>query len=321
MKPLPSQKGFTLLETLISVALIGMLLTVLMSVENLVNKEKNKMMSRLDSSIDTLVGERTLYLDFRGLSPSFNLLKVGDDRGGNLHFFDYYFDVPEGLITPNPKDRQFTLEPGKNIFYILHQDPEAGALLNFDPVAAYDVGATPVNFNEAARLTYISVNKNRWISSQRPHFWQQDKLLLFDTNVYLRRSNPVDMTEAPVSPAFLGEVKIQNNQIVGPDLSQYLKTTYRTADAFLRDLPSRGGGQPFVKVRSVRLYRYYLQAYTDHRVVGSPSRLIRDEYINGKFDRPHMISDRVRVVKFSRESVMSKVVRFSIEKLADKNAQ
>jgi hypothetical protein len=229
--------------------------------------------------------------------------------------------VPDSLIAASRKDRAFTLEPGKNTFYFLSQDPISGPLLNFDPVSAYEIGPVPADYNIPATLSFKSVNSNNWISSQRPVFWQQDKLLFFDTNVYERLSNPLNMTEAPTSPAYLGSVDVSTNQLASTTLGPYLKLSYPSVDLFLRNLPSRGGGQPFVKVRHVHFYRYYLQTYIDGRVDGSPARLFRDEYVNGKFEKQHMISDKVKSVKFSRASITNKVVQFSIEKLKDKIAK
>ena len=78
---------------------------------------------------------------------------------------------------------------------------------------------------------------------------------------------------------------------------------------------------PYVKVRAVNFYRYYLQTYRDDRLVGTPARLIREEFIHGKFTQPLMMSDRVKKVIFSRESVMNKVIKFSIEKVETKNSK
>lgn len=318
MRKISSTKGFTLVETMVSLALVGMVILILMSVESLFSKEKSKLTSRMDSNVDTLLGERVLYLDFRGVAPSFNTLKLKDDRG-NL-FFDYYFDIPANMLGAGRGDRVFTLEAGRNVFYLMTQDTEAGGLLNFDPVSAYEIGPIPADFNRAATVTFSSVNKNNWISSQRPQFWQKNKLLLFDTNVYVRKTEPLDMTEAPSIPVFLGSVNVATNQVVSTTLSTYLSSPSTSVDRFLRELQPRGGGQPFVKVRAVRFYRYYLQAYRDDRVMGTPARLMRDEFVDGNFANPQMLSDRVKAVKFSRESVMNKVVKFSIEKLEAKSA-
>jgi len=319
MRKISNQSGFTLIETLVAVGLLALLLVLISSVQNLVSKQTAKSTSRLSNTVDTLIGERTLFLDFRGLSPSFNTLQLRDDRGN--FFFDYYSDVPDSLLASTRKDRIFTLEPGRNTFYFLSQDPVSGPLLNFDPVSAYEVGPIPADYNVPATLTYKSVNNNNWIASQRPQFWTQDHLLFFDTNVYERTRIPLDLMEAPTSPAFLGSVDVSSNQLASMNLAAYLKLSYENVDAFLRNLPSRGGGQPFVKVRHVHLYRYYLQPYTDLRVDGSPSRLFRDEFINGKFDKQHLISDKVKAVKFSRGTITNKVVQFSIEKLQDKIAK
>jgi len=313
------QQGFTLLETVIAVALVGILVLILMAVQKLFVNENGKLINKLESSVDTMLGERVLYLDFRGVNPSFNNLRLPDDNGND--FFDYYPDIPENVISQTKKDRTLILQPGKNVFYLLYQDVDAGPMLNYDPVAAYEVGPIPANFNLAASLTYKSVNHSNWIASQRPRFWQQGKLLFLDTNVSIRKSVPLNLAEAPYRPAFLGAVDLSTNQLVGTNLTPYLKSTYNDVDLFFRELPSRGGGQPVVKLRAVKFYRYYLQIYRDDRVDGTPSRLIREEYVNGKFDRPLMMSDRVRAVRFSRESVLNKVVRFSIEKLHAKEAR
>lgn len=320
MKTIRGVKGFTIIEILISVVLVGMIMMILMSMQNLFAKEQNKFMTRSEGATDTLLGERILYLDLRGATPSFNTVNVKDDRG-NL-FFDYYFDVPESLIATTKLDRVMTLDSAKkNIFYVLAQDSEAGGLLDFDPVVAYQLGAIPANYNIAAPLSYVSVNYNNWISSQRPLFWKDSKLLLFDTNVYVRPAVNFNMAVAPTMPAFVGAVQVSSNQLLDAGMSTFLKSNYKSVDLFLRELQPRGGGMPFVKVRAVNFYRYYLQPYRDDRVIGVPSRLIREEFFQGKFGNPLMMSDRVKTVTFSRESVMNKVIRFSIEKVEMKNSK
>ena len=314
MRTLQNKKGFTIIEIMISVVLIGMVMMILMSMERIISREKTRVGNRAEGNTDKLLGERVLYLNLRGVTSSFNSVNLKDDHG-NL-FFDYYFDIPESLLAKGRTDRLLTLESGKErYFYMLSYDSEAGGMLDFDPVAAYKVGPIPADYNVAAELTFISVNNNNWIASQRPLFWQKDQLLFFDTNVYVRSSTNLDLSEAPTRPSFLGAVDALGNQVVGTGLADYLKANYRNVDTFLRELQPRGGGMPFVKVRPVKFYRYYLQPYRDDRVAGTPSRLMRDEYIGGEFKNQHMLSDRVKTVKFIRESVMNKVVQFSIEKV------
>lgn len=320
MKTNKHNKGFTIIEVLIAVVLAGMVMMVLMSMQRLFSKEQSRITNKAEMGTDTLLGERTLYIDMRGGTPSFNVLNIKDDRG-NM-FYDYYFDAPEAMLGGASLDRELTLEAGKDkVMYVLSQDNLAGGMLDFDPVAAYKIGAIPANYNIAAALTYTSVNANNWISTQRPLFWKENKLLLFDTNVFVRPAANFNMAIPPTMPAFLGRVSIGNNQLVDSGTAFFLKSGYRSIDTFLRELQPRGGGMPFVKVRAVNFYRYYLQAYRDERLVGTPARLIREEFIGGKFGEPLMMSDRVKTVKFSRESVMNKVIKFSIEKVETKNSK
>lgn len=313
-------KGFTVPEILIAVVLASLVMMVLLSMQNLFSKEQSKITNKAEMGTDTLLGERTLYIDMRAGTPSFNTLNVKDDRG-NM-FYDYYFDIPEAMLGNSPLDRVLTLEPGKDkVMYVISQDNLAGGLLDFDPVSAYKIGAIPANYNIAASLTYMSVNNNNWISSQRPLFWKDNKLLLFDTNVYVRPAGSFNMAAAPTMPAFIGRVSAASNQLVDSGAGFYMKSGYRSIDTFLRELQPRGGGMPFVKVRAVNFYRYYLQTYRDDRVVGTPARLIREEFVGGKFTQPLMMSDRVKSVKFSRESVMNKVIKFSIVKVELKNSK
>lgn len=315
-----NNKGFTVMEVLVAVVLAGLVMMVLMSMQRLFSNEQNKITNKAEMGTDTLLGERVLYLDMRAGTPSFNILNVKDDHG-NL-FYDYYFDAPEAMLPGSKLNRELTMIPGKDtVMYVLSQDNVAGGLLDFDPVSAYKVGPVPANYNIAASLVYTSVNANNWISSQRPLFWKEDKLLLFDTNVYVRPTVNFDMSVAPTMPAFLGRVSTSNNQLVDPGASFFLKSGYRNVDMFLRELQPRGGGMPYVKVRAVNFYRYYLQTYRDDRLVGTPARLIREEFIHGKFTQPLMMSDRVKKVIFSRESVMNKVIKFSIEKVETKNSK
>lgn len=312
-----NNKGFTLVEVLFSVVLAGIVMAMIVASQLLMNKETSKLTRELEDSIDTVLAERTILLNLRQVDPSYNNLIQLDDNG--LQFFDYYPDISENMLG-NSNSRTLTLQPnGTTSIHFLIQDLAAGPLLLYDPVAAYNIGPIPTNLNQAASLSFISLNKSNWITGQRPSFWANDQLLFLDSVSKVRPivQNSVNLLTPPRSPVFVGRVN-GPQLIVDPTFANLINYTdpqngqaISNEDAFLRAVPSSGGGQPIVRIRGVKLIKFSIQANQN----GTDAKLFRQIYQgNGVFSSPFMVSDRVLKIIFQRSTVTQKIIYFKIDR-------
>lgn len=313
-----SQRGFTMIEVAIAMGLSAIVLAVVVtSIFNL-TKNQNDISTKIAATVDALLGENSIFVDLRNIEPSFNNVIAQDDQ--NLSFFEHYPDVPESMLTN--RSRTITLSlTGTKEFYFLQTDLMAGPMLVYDPALAYIIGPPPSNPSEAASLTFSSINKNGAVSSQRPLFWVEGKTLLMDTPARVRPivNNQINLLTPPRSSIFVGRVTGQN-LIMDTELSSRLMTTHPSTgaqvadpDTFLRTVPSMGGGSSYVRVRPVRLVRYYLEPQADSTIKGA-AILKKSVYSDGQFSAPFVIMDQIKTIQFHRESVTQKVMTFSIEK-------
>lgn len=317
-----NQKGLTIIDILIGVALMALLGGLISSTHLFMNKQMVSLKNDLDDSIDSKLAERILFADLAGLEPSFNNIRTIDDAG--YGFFDFYPDVPANAVrTPLKREAELSISKQRLEFYVLIQDIKSGALLNYEPSTAYDIGPTPDDFNQAATLAFSSLNKNNWVAVQRPGFWVDDRLLLVDTPARVRpvtATGNLNMSVLPRSPIFVGRVS-GKDLVFENSFKSYFNVTHpdsgveiNTLDKFFRDLPSVGGGQPLVRIRSVRLIKYYLEPYEDNRLQTKPSRLYKSEYVNGKFSDPFLMADKVDKLVFKRDSVLKRMMYFKLVK-------
>lgn len=319
-----NNKGFTAIEMMVGIGLVAILTTIIVSTQLMVTNDQMKLQKQLEQSIDTNLAERIIFTDLANIDPSYNNLTVKDDAG--LQFFDYYPDVPASMLSNVKREVALRLDSKTREFHILAQDTTAGPLMTYDPTAAYKVG-TSDSFDKSADLTFVGLNYQDWIKKNRKYFWLDGKALMLDTPARLR---PVDangnviMTVAPRSPIFVGKVArgaLENDSVIrslvnttNPETGQNIDN----ADTFLRRLPSMGGGLPVVRLRAVRIVKYYLQPYTDNRLEGTPANLYKAVYENGKWSDPFLLADRVEELNLRRDSVTKRMIYFKVKKLKEK---
>ncbi len=152
-------------------------------------------------------------------------------------------------------------------------------------------------------------------------------MLMLDTPARLRpldSAGKVNMKVAPRSPVFVGAVNgealvtdatIQNS--VNLSHPQVSGLRIDSADVFLRRVPSVGGGQAIVRLRPVRLIRYYLEPQKDDTLEGKPAYLYKQAYESGKWSEPMLMADKISSVQLKRDSVLKRMIYFKINK-ADK---
>lgn len=323
-----NQKGFTAVEVVIGIGLTAILTTAIITTQLMVSKDQVALQNSLDDSIDTNLAERTLFIDFNNVDPSYNNLDLKDDAG--LGFFDYYPDLPKSAIKKSiERNATLSLASGRKEFYILVQDPKAGSMMNYDPVAAYLVGPTPADFNVSATLKYDSINRKNWVSQQRAGFWVEGRLLLLDTPARLRPvdiAGNIDMQVVPRSPIFVGRVA---GGLFVPDanITPLVKTTHpetgatiANADIFLRKAPSVGGGQSIVRLRAVRMIKYVLEPQNDVRYGKNAAYLKKSVYENGAWTLPTVLADRVEELHLKRDSVLKRMIYFKVKKTKNSGA-
>ncbi len=320
-----NEKGITLIEVLTALGLVALVMGLMAVVQLQIRKDQIRMTKSLESSIDENLAERIIFKDLNGIDPSFNNLTLKDDKG--KLFFDYFPGTPSGALTGGI-DREVSMNlDGIKEFFFLSQNSAAGSLMFYDPVMAYAVGPTPANFNSAASLEYVSVNKVNWIGIQRPLFWVSGNFLMFDTPAKihgLTAGGDVNFQSAPRSPIFLGIVygndlfPIPTTSSLWPlviNTNPETGATIDSADTFLRNVPSVGGGQTLVRLRSVKVIKYELVA--DAVVSGYKTKtasLFRSTYVNGAFINRFLLADKVDKFLLRRNSVLNRMVNFKVYK-------
>jgi hypothetical protein len=331
-----NQKGITIVELLVGVGLMALVTGVIVATQVNVAKEQNAIVKKLDDSIDQNLAERIIFKDLNSVDLSYNNVTLPDDNG-NV-FFDFYPDIPESSITKE-KERILTLSlKGKKEFYILSQNVNAGALLVYDPVWAYDLGAENGDANVPVPLTFNPGKNQMHLSNEkhgRPGFWEDGIVLMYDTPARIRpiTGNTVDMETPPRSPIFLGGVNPSSGaglQSLNSSVAAFIDTTQpkdgKTAitslDNFLRTVPPIGGGQSVVRVRAVHIFKYYLEV--DTKKVASeyktaPALLYKSTYRNGKFENPMLLADGVGSFTLRRDSVLKRMIYFKVEKAKKNN--
>ncbi|MEK2690513.1 hypothetical protein [Bdellovibrio sp. GT3] len=331
-----NQKGITLVELVVGLGLSAFVVLTVVAVQVQMAKEQTELTRQLDDSIDQNLAERIIFKNLNGIDVSYNNIEVEDDYGNN--FYDFYPDLTTNVLKKRA-DRDFTLNLSKanKVFYALTQDFASGAMLNFDPVWAYDVGPDPGDPNKPASLTFSPGKSRQWISNEdsggRPGFWREGNILFFDTPNRIRPvvNGVVDRLIPPRSPYYLGSINPQSGdklQNITGDAEGIFKMTQPSngaeianLDVFLRALPAVGGGQTIVRARVVKLVKYYVEPDTkknaaDYKV--QPLNLYSAEYSNGKWEGKTLLSDGVDRMILRRDSVMKRMIYFKIYKAEKK---
>lgn len=316
-----NEKGFSLTELIVGLGVSVMVAVFTMTaMGSFIFKQRKAQLSATEY-IDKTIAERVLLLDLRNADPSFNNISAVKDRKG-LGFFDYFPDVPVTLLAE--KERSITLTfdpsidpraPSEIFFLVLDLKTGLKPLVIYDPVAAYIVGPTPKDFNQAASLTYVGLNNNDFLSKQ-DDFWIQDQFYMLDTPARFRPAGADYSRVPPRSPVFVG-VAQGKDLVVNSTINSYVDMSmpwdptkrFMSADNYLRYLPPNGGGQTLVRLKAVKLIRYYLERGNDG------SNFYRQVLTSKGFGVPFLVANRVRRVDFTRRDVTNREISFGIEKM------
>lgn len=320
---LKSKLGFTAVEVVLGLVIAALIWLALTSTLTIFRKEESNVRGGAENAIETAIVERVILADLNNIEVSFNNLKIEDDF--KQEFFQFHSDVPRNVVVGS-LNREITLNAtSKRDFYFLIQDLTAGAMMIYDPAAAYIVGAAPDDFNEAANLSFAGINQDNWVGKIRPEFWRDGRLLMLDTSARVRTlsgDGGVDMAQVARSPIFIGAVQ---GETLEPEseLSSSINSTHpesgqilNSADQFLRTVPSMGGGQPLVRLRAVKMVKYFLQESAQAAGQKSaPMNLMRSVFENGKWGSAVLLATNVESFKIYRESILKKVIYFKIQNI------
>lgn len=316
-----NQKGITLLEMVVGVALMGIMGLVAASFFVFSAKNKKQITEEVEDKVDTILAERILQRDLKNSEPSFNNLLVPDDYG--RRFFDHFTDVMDSESAEEP--RTVTLEMGRTTeFIFLAKNERMGGTMIYTPASAYRIGRPPANPMAAATLTFVSLNKDNIVKRSDPagqgRYWQVGNVLMLDTPTSVRplaESGP-DYSRPARSPIFLGVVEAEGPTRLRPlsllgllDRSNpmYPTETIDSEDQFLREVPPMGGAAPMVRLKVINMVKYYLQRDS---VRADRVNLYRATYKGHGFPAGQLIAQGVSKVEFSRKSARDALIYFKI---------
>lgn len=335
-----NQKGFSFPELVVGIGLSAIVISVVIAVQVQMTKDQSLLIKQLDDSVDQNLAERIVFKDLNGIEVAYNNIVVNDDNGNN--FFDFYPDITETALSGTLKklDRDFTLNyTGKKEFIVVTQNAGAGALLNYDPVWAYDVGPDPGDPNTPATLLFNASKNRKWISNEgnggRKDFWRDGVILMYDTSSRIRQpvNGVIDMKTIPRSPIYVASVSSQTDSLqplsslvsgMFKNTHPYSGKTIDSLDSFLRTLPSVGGGQTIVRLRAIKIVRYYVtlddtKNVSEYKV--QPLKLYMSEYRNGAWSGETMLADGIEKMTFRRDSIVKRMIYFKISKAERKDGR
>ncbi|HRO67356.1 MAG TPA: type II secretion system protein [Pseudobdellovibrionaceae bacterium] len=309
-----NNRGFTLIESVIGIGLLAIVGLVTSAVMIQVGTSQSGLRRGIEENIDVSVAERVIVSDLRRIGPSYNHLQFLDARGKN------FFDLDPEFISKG-EGREVVLGPGgTGSIDFIQYDRTAGGSLVYDAAAAYAVGPAPADVNKAATLSFVSLNNHNWVKNQRPDLWREGQMLFLDTPARLRpltAARTIDFNTPPKSPMFLGVVAGQDLKLP-TGLKQILRTNHPTskrsildADAFLRNLPSVGGGLPLVRLSGVKWVRYGVERDPERK---DSSRIVRYSSSGDRLGDPFVVATDVKSLRFFRKSVKDPLVYFQIER-------
>jgi|GEM_PF-1394382 len=353
-----NQRGFSLLEVVMGLGLSTLLVLAIYVFYSSFNKQIVDLSNEIEIATDIESGQRIMLKDLKMVDTSFGIITVEDDAG--KPFFEYFPDVPENEIPAPVSRTITLKQNGKHELVLLLHDQNAHSIptLNYDPSWAYQITAAGSNPEGTVQFRHVNWAQagtgghGNMISELRrretdpssghvltPGFWNQGQLLMFDMTSNFRL--PAQMGErnkfAPRPPFFVGRVAGSDTGKVAADdagftidnevkkyvnIKHPLNDSYDndSANAFLWGVPGTSGGMPSVRLRPVKLVKYYVkQMYPTHaeEKMRQLVQLYRQTLTNGKWEdkkNNFLIAEKLKSVQFRRNSVTDKSVLFEISR-------
>ena len=317
------QKGFTLPEILIAVAMFAMLGLFTASVMNDLNKMNQQAQKEVEGQTD--ISLATLYLTkiLKSSKPSFNnLINQKDDNG--KEFFDFYSDVPTSQWKDVKEEtRTFTMseKTGQLEFYAFTEDPKQKDAIAYDPRTAYDDVDPVIGMNTSAVLVYRGLDGANFMTKRYPDLWVTGQAFLLRVPIPLRfvPADGVISMEAGSVPrelSFIGLVSgktLSTSSLDSKSLSHLWNhqpvdgSVVNNPDDFFRKIPSVGGSAPLVLIDAIRLMRISMEKNAAGRY-----DLFLSEFKDGNFDSKVFVGTNIKELVLSRESVSRSILRYKL---------
>ncbi|UOF01446.1 pilus assembly FimT family protein [Bdellovibrio reynosensis] len=321
-----NQKGFTLAEMVVGIALMGIMGMVAASFFVFTAKTKNEITNDIEDSVDNIIAERMLLKDLKNSEPSFNNLLTLDDHGNR--FFDYVSDRTDKNV--DNSERVFTLTAaGKSEFIFIATSDKMGPAVMYTPSMAYDVGAPSGNPMVASNLNFRSLNKNGALNVTDPdeptrRLWTPGRILMLDSPALVREMTATgpNYSRPARSPIFLGVIPSEGEVRLAPVIlgnildrsnPMYPNETITDEDKFLRDIPPMGGAAPIVRLKPVMIIKYYLARDKMGKV-----NLMRSTFNGQQFMDAQLFAADIESVVFSRRDAHDSLIYYRIVRSAKK---
>lgn len=316
-------KGFTITELCIAIALSGMVLLAFMDIMQYMRIMENRIRVKSDSQTTQSLAERYVWMHLKNAAPSFNNISQLDDN--NQKFYDLNRDLAATASTAG-MTRKLTLNltGGKTSFLALLSESTTAQLKNgyaevifLDPVKFYNISlaSTPavtalnwslfrnfvndLNPNFLAKATQVL---EVYVPSTMRNVGAPTSTMPNSTSYFIRCTN------VPATPcnteSFGGLVSFknaQNNAVSITDFDNYLKT-----------IPSSSGGIPPLLARSVRLIKYELKKNTVMNYGNNAGDFYYSTWNGVNFDPPVLIGDRIIQVVFARPNISDPTITIDV---------
>jgi prepilin-type N-terminal cleavage/methylation domain-containing protein len=316
-----SQRGFTVLEMMISVGILGLVVVNALGIYISLSRIYEAQRERLDGRIEQSVSFRFISQDLVNASPSLNNINLVDDNG--LGFFDYLPDYPAALLTNAQRTRRIVMSdftqnplvvtPGaitEIIFATI--DVKRMPIIRYDPSRAYQ-SADNSDPDLDGTFTYSGVNNGNAVTGQNAVMWVAGEMAQLYVPSNLR---PVGApaNSMPRFPSFFCTINGTDCNITNPGgvfrfANPLNGNNIGSADEFFRGAPPVAGGTAVVFAAPIRVYRY-------RRVAGvAPNtyNLARDEWKNGAWQPTPNVANEVRRIIFARPNITVPLITFQVE--------
>ncbi|MBS1968796.1 MAG: prepilin-type N-terminal cleavage/methylation domain-containing protein [Bdellovibrionales bacterium] len=317
-----NNRGFSLTELCIAIALGGMVLLAFMDVMQYMRVMENRIRVKADSQTTQSLAERYMWMHLKNAAPSFNNLPMLDDT--NQKFFDLNRDLAATSSSLGlTRKLTMNLTGGKTVFTALLSESTTAQVQNgypevifLDPTKFYNISLgsssnIPLNWDKF-RNFINALNPNFlvkatqvlevYIPSTMRNVGAATTVTPNSTSYFLRCTNvPGSSCSTEDFGGLVSFRNAQNNAIAITDFDNYLKT-----------IPPAGGGIPPILARSVRLIRYELKPNTVMNYGNDAGDLYYSTWNGAAYSTPVLIADRIIQVVFARPNISDPTITIDV---------
>ncbi|WP_413291384.1 type II secretion system protein J [Bdellovibrio sp. HCB337] len=318
-----NSKGFSLLETMIALALLTIVTAATATLIAESTKDIRKLERDIEADTESSIAERVMMRDLKSSEPSFNNVIMNDDTGKG--FFDFITDSVDRASIEN-SSRTYTMNgksAAKKSFAFIVTNESVGGAVIYEPTMAYVIGPEPKSFDDAATLTFQSLNKDGYLQKQSPGYWVDGRILMLDTPVSIRglKNGVPDYSKPPRSPVFVGVVNLQQSTLVPLGVPGFIDTSHplhvnkkmTSEDALLRSVPAVGGGAALVRLKVVKALRYSLETTS----VPNSYNLVRWSWDSTKWGDEQIVATKVSDAVLYRKAINDPIIYFKINRVEE----